>query len=262
MDFDPKEVFYVISELLGPNGCPWDKKQTPDSLCEYLIEEVFELVDAIRKKDKCEIEEELGDVYFLLFFITYLLNRDNGIDVNKVFLKNAQKMKNRHPHVFGDVKVSSEEEILKNWEKIKQKEKNHRGKNPMDSIPSSLPPLLRAYRIHSKAEKMGFTWLTDEGQKQSVLKELEEFLMAKKTNDYEKIEEEFGDLLFSLVEYGRRNKIKANRALQKAINKFLDRFNKMISLAKDRGLEFEKLSQEEKDKLWEEVKKKKYIAFK
>ena len=256
MEFDPKEVFYVINELLGPNGCPWDKKQTPDSLCEYLIEEVFELVDAIRKKDKYEIEEELGDVYFLLFFITYLLNRDNGIDVNKVFSKNAQKMKNRHPHVFGDIKVSSEEEILKNWEKVKQKEKNHRGKNPMDSIPSSLPPLLRAYRIHSKAEKMGFTWLTDEDQKQSVLKELEEFLMAKKTNDYEKIEEEFGDLLFSLVEYGRRNKIKANGALQKSINKFLDRFNKMISLAKDRGLEFEKLSQEEKDKLWEEVKER------
>ena len=103
---------------------------------------------------------------------------------------------------------------------------------------------------------MGFTWLTDEDQKQSVLKELEEFLMAKKTNDYEKIEEEFGDLLFSLVEYGRRNKIKANGALQKSINKFLDRFNKMISLAKDRGLEFEKLSQEEKDKLWEEVKER------
>ncbi len=255
MEFDPTQVLEVIYTLLGPNGCPWDKKQTPDSLCEYLIEEVFELVEAIRNNNTSEIEEELGDVYFLLFFITYLLYKDKKIDIKRVFSKNATKMKNRHPHVFGEKKITSEEELINTWESVKRREKNHRDKNPMDSIPKSLPPLIRAYRIHAKAEKMGFTWVSNREQKKSLLKEIEEFIEARDVlKDPNKMEEEFGDLLFSLVEYGRRHKIKANSALQKSINKFLMRFYKMLHLCHEKGLCFERLSQEEKDKLWEEVK--------
>ncbi len=254
MKFDPKEVFQVISILLGPNGCPWDKKQTPDTLCEYLIEEIFELVEAIRNGSNDEIEEELGDVYFLLFFITYLLEKENKIKINDVFKKNVIKMKNRHPHVFGDVKISEEKEILYNWEKIKRTEKNHKDKNPLDSIPKSLPPLIRAYRIHSKAEKLGFTWNNNLEQEEALKKELQEFLEAKR-NSNQDMEEEFGDLLFSLVEYGRRHNIKANSALQRSINKFLTRFNKMLEIAKEKNIDFYSLPQEEKDKLWELAKK-------
>lgn len=254
MEFDPTDVFDVISTLLGPNGCPWDKKQTPDSLCEYLIEEIFEFVEAVRGGTKDEIEEELGDVYFLLFFISYLLDRENKIKIKEVFKKNVIKMKNRHPHVFGDVKVSSEQEILTNWEKIKKTEKNHKDKNPMDSIPKHLPPLIKAYRIHSKAEKLGFTWDTNIQQEDALKKELEEFLEAKNKSQ-EDMEEEFGDFLFSLIEYGRRNNIKANSALQKAINKFLLRFNKMLEIAKKKNVDFSSLTQNEKDRLWDEAKK-------
>ncbi len=251
--WDPKDVIEVISQLLGPNGCPWDKKQTPDSLCEYLIEEVFELVEAIRNKKREEIEEELGDVFFLLFFISYLLETKEDISLATVFQKNSQKMKNRHPHVFGSKKISTEKELFKMWEDTKKKEKNHREKDPMDSVPSSLPPLLRAYRIHAKAAQARFTWDTDKDQEKSVLQEIKEWIEAK-SKDQTKMEEEFGDILFSLVEYGRRHKIKANAALQKSINKFLNRYYKMKELAQNKGLCFKKLNQREKDLLWEEVK--------
>jgi len=254
MECDPKVILEIISILLGPNGCPWDKKQTPDSLCDYLIEEVFELVEAIRNDNRAEIEEELGDVFFLLFFISYLLERDKKIILQDVFQKNVIKMKNRHPHVFGSQKISTEQELIKTWEKIKKKEKNHKTKNPMDSIPKSLPPLIRAYRVHAKAAQMGFTWETNKDQEEAIFKELQEWIDAKHM-ELSKKEEEFGDFLFSLVEYGRRHGIKANAALQKAINKFLTRFYAMLKMAKERGLCFEKLTQREKDELWEEVKK-------
>ncbi len=253
--YNPFPVMEVIERLLGPEGCPWDKKQTPISLCDYLIEETFELVEAIRGGDIEKIEEEMGDVFFLLFFISFLLERDRDMDLNRLWEKNASKMKARHPHVFGMARIESEEELLSRWEEIKKKEKNHRDlENPMDSIPVSLPPLLRAYRIHSKAAGMGFTWPSDKEQEMALCIEWEEWREVREGTDMSKREEEFGDILFSLVEHGRRYGIKANSALHGAIEKFLSRFSQMLALARKRSLVWEELSQEEKDLLWEEVK--------
>jgi len=253
--YSPECVLEVIEVLLSPRGCPWDRKQTPISLCDYLIEETFELVDAIRDGGRSRIEEEMGDVFFLLFFIAFLLERDEGISLMEIWRKNAIKMKARHPHVFGGEKIDSEEELLSRWEEIKKREKNHISlDNPMDSIPSSLPPLLRAYRVHSKAARMGFTWKDNVEQEKALCREWEEWVQVREKGDYERREEEFGDVLFSLVEHGRRYGIKANSALHGAICKFLSRFSAMLKLARSRGLVWEDMSQEEKDRLWEEVK--------
>ncbi len=253
--YDPTPVIEVIKRLLGPDGCPWDKKQTPVSLCDYLVEETFELVEAIRSGEIEKIEEEMGDVFFLLFFISFLLERDKGMDLNEVWKKNAFKMKGRHPHVFGKEPIESEAELLSRWEEIKKKEKNHKTlENPMDSIPVSLPPLLRAYRVHSKAATMGFTWENDLEQEEALQREWKEWVEVREGADRERREEEFGDLLFSLVEHGRRYGVKANSALLGAIEKFLFRFSQMLELAKKKSLVWENLSQKEKDLLWEEVK--------
>jgi ATP diphosphatase len=250
-----QEILEVIDTLLGPNGCPWDKKQTPDSLCDYLIEETFELVTAIRNKDLDEIQEELGDVFFLLFFIARLYQ--DKFSLEQTFKLNAAKMIKRHPHVFGDKKIEDIEELLVTWEKIKKEEKEQKDKQEsvFASIPPTLPPLLRAYRINSKAARIGFTWPKDVDQEHKLLEEWQEWLKAKASKDQDKMEEEFGDYLFSLTEYARRNSIKPNSALDKANNKFLHRFQAMEELATQKGIDLSQASIEEMDRLWEEVKK-------
>ncbi len=254
---NPFSVLEVIDALLGPNGCPWDKQQTPESLCEYLVEEVFELVEAIKEKDKAEIEEEMGDVFFLLFFILKLLQREFSIDLQTIWEKNALKMKKRHPHVFGDIKIDSKEELYKKWTEVKIKEEGKKEEEFFNSIPKALPPLTKAYRINAKASQIGFTWQDNESQERSLLEEWREWEKVKDSKDQEKKEEEFGDLLFSLVEHGRRHGVKANVALDKANRKFLKRFSKMIELIKAEGKDWSLLSMEEKDKFWQKEKEMK-----
>ncbi len=251
---DPSVVFQVIDVLLGPNGCPWDKKQTPESLCEYLIEEVFELVEAIKDRDVAAIKEEMGDVFFLLFFILRLLQKEFSIELQSIWEENAQKMKKRHPHVFGDVKINSKEELYKKWTEVKIKEEGKKEEHFFDSIPKALPPLSKAYRINSKAYQLGFTWEDNRSQEASLLEEWEEWKKVKDSGDQEKKEEEFGDLLFSLVEHGRRHRVKAAVALDKANRKFLRRFSQMLDLIRKEGKEWSSLSMDEKERFWQKVK--------
>ncbi len=251
---DPSVVFQVIDTLLGPNGCPWDKKQTPESLCEYLIEEVFELVEAIKDNDIEAIKEEMGDVFFLLFFILRLLQKRFSIELQSIWEENAQKMKKRHPHVFGNTKIDSKEELYKKWTEIKIKEEGKKEESFFDSIPKALPPLSKAYRINSKAHQIGFTWKDNKSQEISLLEEWEEWKKVKDSDDQDKKEEEFGDFLFSLVEHGRRYGVKANIALDKANRKFLRRFSQMIKLIQKEGKEWSALSMEEKEKFWQRIK--------
>ena len=211
------DLMQIIDTLLGPDGCTWDKEQTPKSLCDYLVEECFELVDAIRSDKPDDVAEELGDVFFLLLFISKLYKDSHGIPLSRVLDENGAKMVRRHPHVFDSVTFESKEEQLANWEKIKRTEKSEPDSAPkgtFDSLPGSLPPLLRAYRINSKAARIGFTWPDDAAQLEKLDEEWREWLEARAAGDREAMEEEFGDYLFSLTEYGRRHGIKANAALE------------------------------------------------
>lgn len=248
-------IVEVIDTLTGPNGCPWDKEQTPQSMCDYLVEECFELVEAIRQNDPAEIAEELGDVLFLLLFIGRYMDRGIPEFLQTALANNVAKMIRRHPHVYGE-KAADVAEVITNWEKIKKQEKAEKDKDPgvFASLPASLPPLLRAYRINSKAARTGFTWPTDTDQEAKLAEEWRELQEALAGDDAAAREEEFGDYLFSLVEYGRRRGIKANSALSVANAKFLRRFESMEKLAVERGLELDRMSLAEMDKLWDEIK--------
>lgn len=246
----------VIEALLGPGGCPWDKKQTPKSLCDYIIEEAFELVSAIRAEDPAETCEELGDVLFLLLFQATLAERAGQFSLADVVEQNAAKMIRRHPHVFGDTVVANQEELLRNWERIKRGEKAGNGKKngAFDSLPEGLPPLLKAYRIHAKAARLGFTWENEEDVRTQYEAELKEFEDACAGGDATRMEEEFGDALFTLIELGRRKGIKANAALDMANLKFLARYERMEELARARGLDLLDMGLEDKNRLWDEAK--------
>ncbi|MBU1229371.1 MAG: nucleoside triphosphate pyrophosphohydrolase [Proteobacteria bacterium] len=246
----------VIDSLLGPDGCPWDRKQTPLSLCDYVIEEAFELVSAIRAGDVAETAEELGDVLFLLLFQATLHARAGQFTLADVVDANAAKMIRRHPHVFGDTVLANQDELLRNWERIKRGEKAAGDRPPgaFASLPKGLPPLLKAYRVHSKAARLGFTWATDEDARAQFDAEWREYEEACQGGSPERMEEEFGDALFTLVELGRRRGIKANAALDRANLKFLARYERMESLARERGLELLDMPMADKDRLWAEVK--------
>lgn len=248
----------VIDALLGPGGCPWDQQQTPLTLCDYVIEEAFELVEAIRAQDVQETREELGDVTFLLLFIAALhKNRPDGFSFADALETNAAKMIRRHPHVFGDTMVESQAEVLRNWEKIKSGERAHKEESKASlyaSLPNGLPPLLKAYRIHSKAARTGFTWPDDQAARRQFDDEWREWEEAMAGEDRDHEEEEFGDLLFTLVELGRRRGIKANAALDRANRKFLQRFEAMELKAREQGLAIREENLDALNALWEGVK--------
>ncbi len=261
------EINEVITRLLGPDGCEWDQAQTPDTLCDYLAEETFELIDAIRRKDARGVSEELGDVFFLLLWLARMHNEAHGLTLAQALSGNAAKMIRRHPHVFGDAKVADVEELYRNWERIKAEEKaeaaraagNEAGEGGAEggvfaSLPSGLPPLLKAYRIHSRAARVGFTWDDDDDVEQQVESEWLEWIDARMRQDDAACAHELGDMIFSLVELGRRKGIKANAALDATNRRFLGRFARMESLAKARGLDFAALSLDDKNALWDEAK--------
>ncbi len=245
-------ILQVIDTLLGPEGCPWDRKQTPESLCDYLVEETFELAAAIRSNDAAEIREEMGDVLFLLLFMIRLL-RDK-LSLDDVLIQSALKMTGRHPHVFGSEEIGSRDELTQSWERIKKKEKTLTSRHVLDTIPKSLPPLLQAYRMNSKAASVGFTWPDDQGLEEKLEEEWQEWLKACSQGNPAKMEEELGDYLFTLVEYARRHQIKANSALAGANAKFARRMRIMEGLARERGRDISNLDQEDLDSLWLKAK--------
>ncbi|GAB6059162.1 nucleoside triphosphate pyrophosphohydrolase [Desulfonatronum parangueonense] len=248
----------VLERLLGPGGCPWDRDQTPQTLADYLVEEVHELVDAIRSHNSEDMREELGDVWFLLLFVTTWMERQGRFTLSEVLDQSAAKMIRRHPHVFADAEFADLDALWANWEKEKKKEKTGRG--PFEGIPTALPPLLRAYRIHSKAARLGFSWQDEAGVREQLDQEWREWHAAEHqgTNGAEggadKELEEYGDYLFTLVEYGRRKGLKANEALDRANRKFLRRFEQLALLAEAKGIDLEGLDLDAWNALWSEVK--------
>ncbi len=252
-----KELQDTIERLIGPDGCPWDKEQTPESLADYVIEESHELVSAIRSGNVGDVREELGDVAFLLLFVARLYEKRGQFNFDDALNASRAKMIRRHPHVFGDTVFENPDEQLKTWEAIKRAEHADADGKPQGifaSLPASLPPLVKAYRIHSKAARAGFTWPDDEEVEQQVEAEWLEWLDASASGDAEAQKHELGDLLFSITELGRRKGIKASEALDLATLRFLRRFARMEELAREQGGDFTQLSLDDKDELWNAAK--------
>ena len=248
----------VINQLIDPEkGCPWDKEQTPVSMCEYLIEECHELVDAIRSGKPGHACDEMGDLLFVLLLMARRFELSGQFSLGDALKMGADKMIRRHPHVFEEKSCESIDELMKNWAAIKKAEKEAEGegaKGVLSSVPSGLPPLTKAYRLHAKAAGAGFTWDDDEEVERQVEAEWLELLDARASGSDEAKEHELGDMIFTLVELGRRMGVKAGNAVDFAANRFRTRFEGMEKLARERGLDFKELSLDDKDELWNEVK--------
>jgi len=250
-----KELLDVIKALLAPGGCPWDQEQTPLSMCDYLAEETFELIEGIRNGDDNEACEELGDTLFILLFMAVKYEQAERFNLSEALRASAAKMIRRHPHVFADKRFNNQQELLDNWEATKKQEnKGTDKKRVFDSLPKGLPPLLKSYRINSKAARNRFTWKNAQDVEVQLNDEWAEFKEAEASGDNDAMEKEFGDYLFTLVELGRRYGIKANAALDFANQKFLSRFKRMEELAEERGQDLEQLDLDAKNALWDKAK--------
>lgn len=228
--------------------CPWDKKQTLESLRYLTIEEMYELSDAILENDKQEIKKELGDLFLHLIFYSKIASETNDFDVADVLNGISEKLIYRHPHIYGDVNVEDEEEVKRNWEKLKLKEGK---KSVLEGVPKSLPALVKAHRIQEKVKGVGFEFENAEDTWTKVLEEINEF---KTETDPEKRELEFGDVLFSLINYARFTGINPEDALERTNKKFISRFQKIEMLAQTQGKNIAELTLEEQDALWEKAK--------
>ncbi len=228
--------------------CPWDKKQTFESLRHLTIEEVYELSDAILDKDLPEMQKELGDVLLHLVFYARIASETGNFDIADVIDSLNEKLIHRHPHIYGDKEVKDEEEVKKNWEALKLKEGK---KSVLEGVPKSLPALLKAYRIQEKVKGVGFEFENEDQTWDKVQEELQEF---QQEQDPVKKEEELGDVLFSLVNYARFIGMNPDDALEKTNQKFIKRFQKLEELANQKSLEITDLSLTEMDELWKEAK--------
>lgn len=248
----------IIDRLRGPDGCMWDRQQTVRTVSRYLIDEAYEVIDAIEAGTADDVREELGDLLFQILFIINI-SRDNGrFDLVDVIEGISEKMIRRHPHVFGDTTVSSVEEIKTNWETIKcQCEgKEHSKGSLLSGIPTSLPSLTLAQKITEKASRVGFDWKGVDDVVDKVYEELDELKTAITDDRPEQISEEIGDILFSLVNLSRFVDVDPETALRSTVNKFKRRFSFIESKLADRGKDLRSSTLEEMDDLWNHYKKK------
>lgn len=233
--------------------CPWDKKQTIESIRHLTIEETFELSDAILKNDLNEIKKELGDLLLHIVFYSKIASETNDFNIKDVIDGLCEKLIFRHPHVYGDVKAETEEQVKQNWEQLKQKEKDG-NKSVLSGVPNSLPALLKAYRIQEKARAVGFDWEKPEQVYEKVKEELAEFETEIKYGNQQNAEKEFGDVLFSLINYARFLNINPEDALEQTNKKFIKRFNYMEDKVKTQGKQISDCKLEELDIYWNEAK--------
>ncbi|MFN4807391.1 MAG: nucleoside triphosphate pyrophosphohydrolase [Bacteroidota bacterium] len=245
----------VLEELR--EKCPWDKKQTIHTLRQLTIEECYELADAITKEDWKEIKEELGDVLLHILFYSKIATEQGQFNIDDVAEGIKQKLIARHPHIYGDVKVENEDDVKRNWENLKLKE----GKESvLSGVPRSLPPMVQAMRLQEKAKQVGFEWENKEQVWEKVeeemgeVKEAVQLFDASKTEKL-KVEEEIGDLFFSLINYARFLQIDPEQALSRTNHKFMSRFQKMEKIVNSQGKKMTDLKLDELDQIWDEVKK-------
>jgi XTP/dITP diphosphohydrolase len=248
------EAFNRLLDIMDDlrEKCPWDKKQTLESLRHLTIEETYELGDAILDNDLPEIKKELGDLLLHIVFYAKIGSEKNAFDIGDVANSICDKLMDRHPHIYGDVVVEDEEEVKRNWEKLKLKEGR---KSVLEGVPKSLPALVKASRIQDKVKGVGFDWEESHQVWDKVQEELEEFQVEVKAGNQEKMEAEFGDVLFSMINYARFLKINPEDALERTNKKFIKRFMYLESKATELGKDLSNMSLAEMGIFWEEAKR-------
>ena len=251
------EAFGRLLDILDElrEKCPWDRKQTNESLRPNTIEEVYELCDALMKNDEKNICKELGDVLLHVVFYAKIGSETGAFDIKDVCDKLCDKLIFRHPHVFGEVKADTAEKVSENWEQIKLKEKDG-NKSVLSGVPEALPSLIKSYRIQDKARNVGFDWEEREQVWEKVKEEISEFEAEVATMDEDKAEAEFGDVMFSLINAARLYKINPDNALERTNQKFIRRFNYLEEHTIKEGKSLKDMSLEEMDRIWDEAKSK------
>lgn len=253
--YSVEDLLYIMRILRSPDGCPWDKQQTHQSIRSNFIEETYEVVEAIDLNDPELLKEELGDVLLQVIFHSQMESETGNFDFSDVADGICKKLIVRHPHIFSDVVAETPAEVLKNWEDIKQRQKGQTTQSEaLSSVPRTLPSLMRCEKVQHRAAKAGFDY-PDAAQAFSGMRsEVEELSEAILTHDPDKIKEEFGDLLFSAVNVSRFLGVNAENALEKSCDKFISRFSNVERLASERGIDMKTASIELLDSLWGEVK--------
>ena len=244
------DLVTIMDELR--EKCPWDKKQTIHTLRQQTIEETFELVDAITEKNWEDIKEELGDLLLHILFYSKIASEQDKFNLQNVIDSIAEKLIKRHPHIYGDVQADNEEEVKKNWEQIKLAEGK---KSVLGGVPKSLPAMVKAMRIQDKAKQVGFEWATKEEVWEKVEEEKQELAEAVESGDATHIEEEAGDLFFSVINYVRFLKVDAENALELTNKKFIKRFMLMEETVQKQGRNLSEMTLQEMDSVWNEIKK-------
>src|ERR1700732_280523 len=239
----------IVAQLRSPEGCPWDREQTHQSLKSHLIEECYELIDAIDAGDDKEMKEELGDLLLQVVLHSQMASEEKRFDLDEVATVIADKLVHRHPHVFGETRLPDSAAVLKQWEIIQRAEKQER-RSALDGVPKALPALARAQKVQSKAARVGFDWPEAGGALAKIREELREIESAPEN----RLQEEVGDLLFAVVNFARKKELDAEQLLNQATAKFGARFQSMERRAEERGLAFSSLAPAQMDQLWEEAK--------
>ena len=247
------ERLIAIMDDLREN-CPWDKKQTIESLRQLTLEETYELTEAISENDWKSIKEELGDLLLHIIFYTKIASEKNEFSVHDVINGICEKLIARHPHIYGEVQVENEDDVKRNWEKLKLKEGK---KSVFSGLPKALPSLVKAMRVQEKAKQVGFEWETKEQVWQKVEEEIGELKEAIALKDQNKTEDEFGDVVFSLVNFARFLNVDAENALERTNKKFIDRFTRMEKAALASGKSLNEMTLEEMDAIWNQIKQTK-----
>ena len=241
-----------MDRLRDPGGCPWDREQQLEDLRSYVLEEAYEVVEAIDRRDHAGLRDELGDLLLQVMFLSRIESEAGHFDVGDVVQGLRDKLVRRHPHVFGDATADTPRQVQEQWERLKRRERSDRG--VLDGVPRALPALLRASRLSSKAAAVGFDWQRDEDVDAKLREEIEEFLTEERGGDAAAMEREFGDILFVLVNIARRAGVDPEAALQGSNDRFRSRFQHIESALEARGKSLEQADLEEMEELWEEAK--------
>lgn len=249
-----RDLVELMRKLRDEGGCPWDKEQTHETLKPYLVEETYEVIDAIDSGEAARLKEELGDLLFQILFHSEIAGEKKEFDIGGVMKSCLEKMTSRHPHVFGDARLETAEEVIRAWNRIKKGEGKDK-KSVLGSLPKHLPALQKAQKVQRRASRVGFDWERVEDVVLKVEEELEEVKAAMAQGRYEEVEEEIGDLLFAAANLSRFLKINPEDALHKTVKKFVHRFQRIESELAARGKDIEQCSLEEMDVLWEATKR-------
>ncbi len=258
----PGELFLILVEVMkrlrSEEGCIWDREQTHDSIKRNLVEEAYEAVDSIEEKDYQDLKEELGDILLQVVFHSRIAADYDEFDIDDVLRTIIKKLVRRHPHVFSGRAVGSSDEVLANWEDIKKEERKNKSKkndSMFSNIPRILPALHFAYEIQNRASRLGFDWEGPGGVVEKIKEEVTELEIEIRSRDKDRISDEIGDILFTIVNLSRHTDIDSEKSLKDTCKKFITRFDYMEKYAEENGLDFKNLSLAEKDNLWEIAKR-------